>query len=259
MSKKVFDKDKYLVDGNVPEYKPGLGKFLNAVAVVLVFLLILVIYLPTQVWKEEEQVQKESRRRMRILHKVEDFYYKMSDTYNEDPVKAIKIVSALRDSTVADSNFYGPQILRLDGKEYEFDVLRNLHKSYDTTFAFSYSLKDTVVDTLYTITRWNESLRAFDTLSISSQALKTVEVDTVLEMETVPRPASLTYYNQFYLTEDFAYRPLIDKKYIVEFGEDQPLTIKDPIDFMYEEPRYVFFTFQDTSHGYIKNGEPSWK
>ncbi|MFP4548130.1 MAG: hypothetical protein ACLFQM_08350 [Fidelibacterota bacterium] len=258
MSKKVFDNEKYLEDGQVPEYKPGLAKFLNAVAVVLVFLLILVIYLPTRVWDEEQEVQETGRRRMKILHKVEDFYNKMSNTYNEDPVKAIKIVSALRDSTRADSNFYGIQKLRLEGEEYEFDVIENFYSAYDTTFAFSYQVQDTVVDTLYEVTRWNESLRAFDTLSVDASALPDINADTVLSMETVPRPATLTYYNRFYLTEKFAYRPLIDKKYIVEFGEDKPLTIKDPIDFTYEEPRYVFFTFSDTSHGFIKKGETSW-
>jgi len=251
--------EKFLVDGAVPEYKTGLGKFLNVVAFVLIAVLILVIYLPTQVWNEQSDVEKLSRKRMTIIHKVEDFYNKMSDTYNEDPVMAIKIISALRDSTMADSNFHGKQTLNLDGKIYEFDVLKDLFRSYDTTFAFAYNLKDTVVDTMYTITRWNESLRSFDTMTVSSNALSSVEADTILGMETVARPATLTYYNQYFLTDKFAYRPLIDKKYIVEYDEDLPITIKDPIDFMYEEPRYVFFTFKDTSHGYIKNGEASWK
>jgi len=251
--------EKFLVDGAIPEYKTGLGKFLNVVAFVLIVVLILVIYLPTQVWNEQEEVQKLSQKRMTIIHKVEDFYNKMSNTYNEDPVMAIKIISALRDSTMADSNFYGTQTLNIDGKAYEFDVLKNLFKSYDTTFAFSYNLKDTVVDTLYKVTRWNESLRSFDTLSVSSTVLSSVDADTVLEMETVERPATITYHNQYYLEDKYAYRPLIDKKYIVEFSDDKPITIKDPIDFMYEEPRFVFFTFQDTSHGYIKNGEASWK
>ncbi|MBN2281209.1 MAG: hypothetical protein JXQ65_11560 [Candidatus Marinimicrobia bacterium] len=221
--------------------------------------LILVIILPTLVWEEEEAIQNLSRKRMSIIYKVEDFYHKMSDNYNEDPEMAIKIVSALRDSTVADSNFHGKQLLNLDGKTYEFDVMKDLFKSFDTTFAISYSLKDTVIDTLYRVTRWNESLRGFDTLSVSSTALSSVDADTVLGMETVARPATLTYYNQYYLTSEFAYRPLIDKKYIVEFSDEEPITIKDPIDFTYEEPRYVFFSFQDSSHGFIRNGEPSWK
>ena len=251
--------EKFLVDGAIPEYKTGLGKFLNVVAFVLIAVLILVIYLPTQIWKEQEEVEKLSRKRMNIINKVENFYNKMSDTYNEDPVMAIKIITALRDSTMADSNFYGKQTLKFEGKEYEFDVLQDLFKSYDTSFAFSYNLKDTVVDTLYKVTRWNESLRAFDTLSVSSTVLSSIETDTILEMETVARPATITYHNQYYLTDKYAYRPLINKKYIVEFSKENPVIIKDPIDFMYEEPRYVFFTFQDTSHGYIKNGEASWK
>ncbi len=250
--------EKFLKDGQVPDYKPGLKKFLNVVAFFLSLILITVIIIPTIIWEEEEAVKEKSRRRMKIINKVENFYHKMAETYQEDPERAIEIVSALRDSTRADSNYFGKQTLNLDGETYEFDVIRNLFESYDTTFAFSYQLKDTVVDSLYKVTRWNESLRSFDTLSVSATALSTIEVDSVLELETIPRSATLTYYNPFYLTEDFAFRPLINKKYIVEFGDEKPLTIKDPIDFMYEEPRFIFFTFQDTSHGYIQDGEPSW-
>jgi hypothetical protein len=259
LSEKIIDNENLLEHGAVPEYKPGLGKFLNVVAVILVFILVLVIYLPTRVWEEEEAMQKLGRSRMLVLHKVEDFYYKMAETYQKDPVKAIKIVSALRDSTKADSNYHGEQVLRLDGEEYKFDIIKDLFRSYDTTFAQSYNLKDTVFDTLYTITLWNSELRAFDTTSVSSKVINSVDADTILNTEIVPRPATLTYYNPYYLTEEHATRPLIDEKYIVEFGENQPITIKDPIDFMYEEPRFIFFTFKDTSHGYIKNGEPSWK
>ena len=259
MSEKVIENENLLEHGAIPDYKPGLGKFLNYVAVVLTFILVMVIYLPTIIWQEENDVEKLGRKRMVIMDKVQNFYYKMSDTYQEDPLKAIRIVSALRDSTRADSNYYGKQILNLDGEKFEFDIIENLFKSYDTSFAFSYNLKDTVFDTLYQITLWNDNLRSFDTISISSKALNSVEADTILSTEIVPRAATLTYYNPYYLTEEYATRPLIDKKYVIEFAEDKPLLIKDPIDFMYEEPRFVFFTFKDTCHGHIKNGEASWK
>lgn len=259
MSEKVFENENLIEHGVIPEYKPGLGKFLNIVAAVLVVILVMVIYLPTKVWNEEKDIQNLGHKRMTILHKVEDFYFKMSDTYQKNPEKAIKILSALRDSTRADSNFHGKQTLSMDGDEYEFDIIKDLFKSYDTTFAFSYNLKDTVFDTLYTVTLWNSDLRAFDTISVSSMTINAIDADTILSTEIAPRPATLTYYNPYYLTEEYAKRPLIDKNYVIDFGEDNPITIKDPIDFMYEEPRYVFFTFKDTSHGYIKNGEASWK
>ena len=261
MSEKVLENENFLEHGAIPEYKPGLGKFLNYVAALLMFILVLVIYLPIQVWEEESAIQKLGQKRMMINHKVQSFYNKMSDTFQEDPVKAIRIVTALRDSTRADSNFHGEQVLKLDGEELKFDVIEDLYRSYDTTFAFSYNLKDSVNDTLYKVTIWNSGTTRFDTSNVTASVLKQVKADigNILDMEVVPRAATLTYYNPFYLTEEHAKRPLINKKYIIEFDENSPMYVKDPIDKMYVEPRFVFFTFKDTCHGYIKNGEPSWK
>jgi len=249
-------KEKNVVE--FPEYKPGLGKFLNFIAIVMVFILILVIYLPTLIWQEEENIQQLGREKMTILNKVEDYYNKMAGEYQEDPIIALKVIEALRDSTRADSNFYGKKVVNLDGKGYEFDVIKNFYLSFDTTFAKSYQKRDTVEDITVKVLKWNSTLRLSDTLYVPNEHLAKLDVDTILGRDTTDRIATETFYLPYYLTDDLVYRPLTNEKYKVLSNEDTPIKIYDPIDFMYKDSRFVFFTLKDTSHGYIENGDVSW-
>jgi len=73
---KLNEKDLEQNIEEIPEYKPGLVKTLNVVAGILFIILILVIYLPAKIWKEEETVRNVGRYRMTILNHVEDLYKK---------------------------------------------------------------------------------------------------------------------------------------------------------------------------------------
>ncbi len=105
----------------IPEYKPGLVKTMNALAVILAIILLIVIYVPASIWSEEAAIQKESRWRMKLINEVQRYYKQLTGEYQPDPILAMKIVQAVRDSSRADSLFRGSQLLRL--KEGRFKVI----------------------------------------------------------------------------------------------------------------------------------------
>jgi len=258
---KLNEKDLEQNIEEIPEYKPGLVKTLNVVAGILFIILILVIYLPAKIWKEEETVRNVGRYRMTILNHVEDLYKKMSGSYQTDPILAMKIVSALRDSTRADSNFNGKQVLKLEEGIFEFNVTKNFFMNFDTTFALKYEKRDTVIDTTYKIVMWNPGTFTHDTVFVNASRIENVSSDSLfrgqLETEISSRVSTNTYYRPYYLDKTFAYSPLIKQEYII-MVDTARIKISDPLKGEFKERRYLAFAFRDTSHGYIENGEPSW-
>ncbi|HRS90616.1 MAG TPA: hypothetical protein P5028_01040 [Candidatus Marinimicrobia bacterium] len=246
----------------IPEYKPTLVKVLNVVAFILIIVLIAVIYIPSSIWKEENRIRELGRQRMQIQYDVQKYYNQMAGTHQPDPVLAMKVVSAVRDSTRADSNFYGQKVIKLPDGKFNLEVPKNFYASFDTNFAFKYELSDTVIDTTIKITKWNPELMTIDTLYVISSMLEEVKTDpnfrSVIDTELTQRVANNTYYRRYYLTEDLAMRPLLDTPYTV-LKTEKGIRVEDPLKTVIREPRYLFFTFVDSTHGYIENGEPSWK
>jgi len=240
------------------DYKPGLKNLLNWVGGILVIVLILVIYLPSLIWQEEQQIIKEGRFRMKNLQNAEEFYYQMAEDYIEDPDLLVNAVSAARDSNRADSNFTGPQKLSFSDTTLEVEVPNQFYRSFDTTFAESYRREETVVDTIWTVLKWNPQLVAYDTLFVNAQNLSKIEYDSLVSKEIQERQTTNTYHNRYYLTDKFTHRPLTKQEYIIK-SDTTDLLIKDPLDYVYKEPRFLVFALKDSTHGYIKNGEPSWK
>jgi len=246
----------------IPEYKPTLVKVLNVVAFILIIVLIAVIYIPSSIWKEENRIRELGRQRMQIQYDVQKYYNQMAGTHQPDPVLAMKVVSAVRDSTRADSNFYGQKVIKLPDGKFNLEVPKNFYASFDTNFAFKYELSDTVIDTTIKITKWNPELMTIDTLYVISSMLEEVKTDpnfrSVIDTELTQRVANNTYYRRYYLTEDLAMRPLLDTPYTI-LKTEKGIRVEDPLKTVIREPRYLFFTFVDSSHWYIENGEPSWK
>jgi len=246
----------------VPEFKPALVKALNYVALFLFLVLIIVIYVPSVIWSEEDAVRNEGRRRMVILNEVQKYYHQMADEYLTDPVKAMEVVSAIRDSTRADSNYFGEQHLYLNDDTFKMNVPKNFYLLFDTTFAFSYKKKDTLMDTTYKVTKWNNELFAWDTLYILANRWKVLESDSsygdVVGVEYSERIMENTYYRPYYLTEKIAKSPLIDEFYVIT-ADSNGYKIKDPLKGEYRDRRYFFFTFKDTCHGWIENDQKSWE
>lgn len=246
----------------IPEYKPTLVKVLNIVAGILALILIIVIYIPNGIWKEENQIRDLGRSRMKIVNDIQKYYDQMAGTHLPDPVLAMKVISAVRDSTRADSNFFGQQTIKLPEGRFNMDVPKNFYATFDTNFAFKYELTDTVVDTTIKILKWNPELMANDTAYVVSTRLPEVKEDPnfkgVLDVEVSKRVANDIYYRRFYLTKELAMRPLLDTPYTV-LKTEKGIRVQDPIDKIIREPRYLVFAFVDSSHGYIENDEISWK
>lgn len=246
----------------IPEYKPTLVKILNIIAFILVLILIIVITVPNTVWQEENQIRELGRKRMVILNDVEKYYNQMAGKPQSDPVLAMKIVSAVRDSTRADSNFFGQQTIKLPEGRFTLDVPKNFFMVFDTSFAFKYQQSDTLIDTTIKILKWNTELMTNDTIYVLSSRLESEKADPnfkgILNTEISKRVANNTYYRRYYLKPDLAMRPLLDTTYAV-FKTDLGIKIQDPIKKVIREPRYLVFSFVDSTHGYIENDDISWK
>ena len=67
------------------------------------FLLIVVVYVPVAIWEDESFYQNESRYRMQNMNDIQTFYKGLTGEYSAFPLKAMKVVNAVRDSTIADS------------------------------------------------------------------------------------------------------------------------------------------------------------
>ena len=245
-----------------PQYKPGWVKTLNIVAGILFIVLLLVIYLPARIWKEEAQIRDLGHKRMTILSEVQDFYRQMAGEYQTDPILAMDVVSAVRDSTRADSNFHGKQVVALDDKTFEMDVIKNFYTTFDTTFAFKYEQKDTVLDTIYKVVMWNPNIFTNDTLFVNTARIGKVRSDSLfrglLDTEVTSRVSTNAYYLPYYLEDKIAYSPLIEEQYVVE-ADSNDIKIADPLQGEFRESRFLVFAFSDTSHGYIQNGDKSWE
>lgn len=246
----------------IPEYKPTLVKTMNVLAVILTLILLMVIYVPASIWKEEANIQKASRWRMSLLNQVQHYYKQLTGKYQEDPILAMRLVQAVRDSSRADSLFYGPQVVKLREGRFTVDVPKNFYFTFDTSFSFKYQKQDTVLDTTYKVLKWNPELLTNDTLYVIPSRLAELRNDPnfkgILAMEDTIRVSSNIYYRRYYLDTNFAYRPLTQLKYQVESKDDR-LVIRDPLKEVIRKPRFLFFAFVDSTHGYIENDEPSWK
>lgn len=246
----------------IPEYKPSVVKILNVVVVILVLILIIVLWIPVEIQKEVESIRRVGRERMSVLNEVEKYYKGMTGVYQSDPILAMKVLSAVRDSTRADSNFHGEQKVYLPEGIFEMDVTKNFYRVFDTTFAYSYQRQDTVFDTSYQVVIWNEDIFSHDTIFVHSSRIGEIKESPnfreVTKYEINPRVATNTYYIPYNLDSSFAYSPLISEQYKIMI-DTQGIIIKDPLEGEYKESRYLVFAFKDTSHGWIKNREKSWE
>ena len=96
--------------------------YLEVITFFIFILILLVIYIPSLIWKEEDMYKEESRFRMQTVYNVENFHNILTGAYETDGKKAVTLVNAVRDSVMADSTFLGEQIVKLNGEEFLVDV-----------------------------------------------------------------------------------------------------------------------------------------
>ena len=143
-------------------------KFFNDYLEVITFfvfiLILLVIYIPSLIWEEEDMYKEESRFRMQTVYNVENFHNILTGSYQPDGKKAVILVNAVRDSVMADSTFLGEQTVKLNGEEFLVDVPKGFDVEYDTTFGLRRISKETIVDTTVTVLMMSEETGMEDTV-----------------------------------------------------------------------------------------------
>ncbi|MBS1272413.1 MAG: hypothetical protein MAGBODY4_01558 [Candidatus Marinimicrobia bacterium] len=175
------------------------------------------------------------------------------------------VITAAYDSVKADTTWKGTQTITIPFV-YNLQVPPNYTKMYDTTFVSTRRSQTVVEDTTFQVIIEVDTVTSeMDTSWIPVRDIEDMQerypnmqmVDTSITRQT--RWITETYPNP--PTKEWAYCPLTGKPYILKVTGDniQHLRVESPIEGEYSERRYVFFTFADTSHGYIEDGEVSWE
>ena len=105
--------------------------------IISAMLLLLAVYLPQSIWKEEVKFRKEGRHRMTSIADAEEFYFEMTGTYTQDGEHLFELVEASMDSLIADSLFIGKQIINLGDDTYFVTLERGFEIRVDTTIVLA--------------------------------------------------------------------------------------------------------------------------
>ena len=134
-----------------------------------IFFLIIMVYVPLNVWEEENHYKKIRRERMRNIADAQEFFYELTGNYTEDHKELFNLVEAAMDSLIADSTFTGKQVINIDNKSYDVNLDESFHTRVDTTYSIPEVIKVEVTDTLFKIGMINaENPSLVDTLWINS-------------------------------------------------------------------------------------------
>ena len=227
------------------------------------FLLIVVVYVPVAIWEDESFYEKESRSRMKIIDDVQTFYKRLTGEYSSSFLKAMAVVNAVRDSSIADSLYYSEQNLFINNEQYKIDVDNSYSFEFDTTFGIKSFRKDTVNDTTLQIAMYSEDLGRNDTSFIRKKDLwnyeKSEEFLGVVKEEPMERIEAIEYYKTNIPDSSNYYCPYTETEYIMEISEDgTELTVSSPIEDPIVVRHYLLFSFKASNHGTIRSGRKSW-
>ena len=233
-------------------------------------LLLLAVYLPQSVWKEEKKLKKEGRHRMASIAQAEEFYFEITGQYTLDGKHLFELVEAAMDSLIADSLFTGEQIINLHGVKYPVIMERGFEIRVDTTFSFPVELYFSFEDTIYTVGLNNQISGEIDTVYVNRKDLVKYKANAnfsnIYSTDIVNRSEIRTDYlrKKYHLNNEMLYCPILTDPYIFEIdttGEDPLFIITSPLHLLddpYTESRFILFTFEAGDHGYIRGGKKSW-
>ena len=138
-----------------------------------IIILVLMVYLPLNVWEEENHYKEMRRSRMKNIASAEEFFYEMTGRYTTDINELFPLVEAAMDSLIADSTFTGKQVINLQDKTYEVMMDETFHIRVDTTYSVAEVIKTIEIDTLFRIGVKNEdNLSLIDTIWANSTNLQ---------------------------------------------------------------------------------------
>ena len=238
--------------------------------IISALLLLLTVFLPQSIWKEEVKFREMGRHRMSSIANAQDFYYEMRGLYTSNGEHLFELVEAAMDSLIADSLFIDEQIINLDGKAYPVNMERGFEIRVDTTFSSATDLYFSYQDTIYTVGLKNPDSGNIDTLFVNVKDLDRYKKDeyfkTIFSSDIVERSEIRTDYlrKKYHLNPDMLYCPLTKDPYIFDINledEDPVFTVTSPLHILekpYTEPRFGVFRFEAGDHGYIRGSQKSW-
>ena len=244
--------------------------FLDWGIVISAILLLLTVYLPQSIWKEEINFRKEGRHRMTAIANAEEFYFEITGIYTSDGEHLFELVEAAMDSLIADSLFTGEQIINLKGNTYPVIMERGFETRVDTTFSEPTELYFSYADTIYTVGLKNPESGGTDTLFVNVRDLARYQSDEyfqdIYSTDIVNRTELRTDYlrKKYHLNNSMLYCPLTNDPYFIKVDttNDEPmLTVTSPLHMLempYTESRFGIFTFEAGNHGYIRGSQKSW-
>ena len=233
-------------------------------------LLLLTVYLPQSIWKEEEKFKKEGRKRMSDIANAEDFYFEMTGEYTLDGDHLFELVEAAMDSLIADSLFTGEQIIKLEENTYPVTLDRGFELRVDTTFSDPTNLYNSYKDTIYCVGLRNLESGETDTLFVNVKDLSAYQSDEnfqrIFNMDVVIRSEVRTDYlrKKYHLDNSFLICPVTQDPYIFKIdstNDEAVFQVTSPLHILdkpYKESRFGIFTFEAGDHGYIRGGQTSW-
>ena len=238
--------------------------------IISTLLLLLVVYIPQSIWKEEETLKKIGRQRMSDIANAEDFYFEMMDNYTLDGEHLFDLVEAAMDSLIADSLFTGKQIIRLGLDTHYVTLDRGFEIRVDTTFSDPTELYFSYEDTVYSVGLHNLESDGTDTLFVNVRDLSLYQEDEnfkkIFNRDVVTRSEIRTDYlrKKYHLDNSFLTCPITQQSYIFEIDstdDEVVFQVTSPLHIMdkpYTEPRFGIFRFEAGDHGYIRDGQKSW-
>lgn len=257
---------------NISQWWHGSSKhtrllILDWLSVIAVLMLIAVVYVPRSIWAEEERYQIESRRRMDVIQSAENFYHTLMGSFTDDGPFLFALVSQTHDSLIGDSTFSGEQVVHVAGIPHRVDIPEGMTYQLDTTFSVGRTLRETVLDTTYTVLIWNDERADNDTVYISGKAgLSRLEADPAYRgaIDSSFGSHSEVYtdydWNRFRLEDELLLSSVNREPFVIAVDStSEELRIASPITDAYVETRYLLFRFKPRGHGEIVNGEASWR
>ena len=76
-----------------------------------IIIMIIMVYVPLEVWQEESKYKTERRNRMKYINFAEEFYFELTGKYTTNVNELFSLVESATDSLLADTTFIGKQII----------------------------------------------------------------------------------------------------------------------------------------------------
>ena len=138
-----------------------------------IIILLLIVYIPNQIWIQEKSDRDESRFRMRTISNASEFYKEITGNYTINGLQMFELVEAAIDSAFADSLFVGEQQIILNDKIFNVSINKGFDYRADTTFSIAEQIRKTIIDTLYWTLEYSDSTKTLlDTNYVNSSDIK---------------------------------------------------------------------------------------